>query len=230
MGQTPEILFYLLFIPHMLFALSIHEASHAGSAYLLGDDTAALAGRLTLNPLRHIDPVGLIAFFILHFGWARPVPVNPARLRRPGRDNIIVSGAGAAANLLCGLILLLAAKLWWLFLDPGNEAHKTVLAFVFVGAQLNIGLCFFNLIPVPPLDGSHILMELLPRRAAARLEPLMGHGWILLLLLVFGGRFLGVPLLWYIIGLPMRIIMLGVLGREDLVNTLAILSQFRFFL
>ena len=166
MFSQSDILFYLLFIPHMLFALSIHEASHAGSAYLLGDDTAALQGRVTLNPIRHLDPFGLIAFFIIHFGWARPVPVNPLRLKNPRRDNVLVSFAGPGSNLVMGMLLLVVIRVMWMVAGTGSESVRTALAFMFVGAQLNVGLCFFNLIPVPPLDGSHILLGILPRSLA----------------------------------------------------------------
>ncbi len=227
--DDPQILFYLVFIPHMLFALSIHEASHAGSAYLLGDDTAALEGRVTLNPIRHIDPVGLIAFFIIHFGWARPTPVNPARFSKPGRDDILVSFAGPGSNLLAGVILLVALRAAWVMTSGQGEAAHTALAFLFVGAQLNVGLCFFNLIPVPPLDGSHILLHLLPRGLSQRLEPLMNYGWIILLMLIFGGSFFGIPLFFYLIGLPMVLVMRGLLGGEAMAGLFAQLSDFRFF-
>jgi len=226
MFDQSDILFYLLFIPHMLFALSIHEASHAGSAFMLGDDTAALQGRVTLNPLRHIDPMGLIAFFIIHFGWAKPVPVNPLRLKNPRRDEVLVSFAGPGSNLVMGVLLLVTIRLIWEGMGTGSETARTALAFMFVGAQLNVGLCFFNLIPIPPLDGSHILLGLLPRSWAIKLEPLMGRGFIILIVLVIVASFLRIPIFSYLIGVPMSLVMWGILGGEVYGDTYRILQGF----
>jgi len=214
MGGENEILFYLIFIPHVLLALSLHEASHAGAAFQLGDDTAALMGRLSLNPLRHLDPMGALAFLIIHFGWAKPVPVNLLRFKNPRRDNMLVSLAGPLSNLALGLILLIALRLLYLAAPLESEARNTAVSFLFVGAQLNVGLSFFNLIPIPPLDGSHILLGILPESLARRLEPLFRQGWMLLLLLILGSRFLNFSLLGIIIGKPMFAIINAVLSPE----------------
>lgn len=205
MLSQPEMMFYLLFIPHMLFALSIHEASHAGSAYLLGDDTAALMGRLTLNPLKHIDPMGLIAFFILRFGWAKPVPVNPLNFKKPRRDDILVSLAGPGSNVALGIVLLVMIRLILLF--DGNEATNTIVQFLFVGARLNLALCFFNLIPIPPLDGSHVLMGVLPESMSDQIRPIMDKGPVLLIGLMMASYFLNIPIFRYLIWMPAELVM-----------------------
>lgn len=229
MDGNNQIFFYLLFIPHMLFALSVHEALHAYSAFLLGDDTAALQGRATLNPIRHIDPMGLIAFFIIHFGWARPVPVNPLRLRHPRRDEMLVSLAGPGSNLMVGLVLLLIIRGMFELELTGSETTRTALAFLFVGAQLNVGLCVFNLIPIPPLDGSHILLGILPIRLSHRIEPYFNYGWLVLLGLILLGRLGGIPFFGIIIGIPMQLFMWGVLGTECFVTIGKVMASFSFF-
>jgi len=219
MEGDPQILFWLMFIPHILLALSIHEASHAGSAYLLGDDTAALLGRVTLNPLRHIDPMGALAFILIHFGWAKPVPVNPTRFKNPRRDDLIVSLCGPASNLVLGLLFLVALRIIWEF-NGGSASQvaalpewvKTGAVLLFVGAQLNVGLCFFNLIPVPPLDGSHIITAVLPDSMADTVEPFLRHGWLILLALILLSSVAGIHLFGIIIGVPMRTVVGGVLG------------------
>ncbi len=167
----------------VLFAITLHEAAHAYVARLCGDPTAFLAGRITLNPLKHIDPVGtvLVPLSILLlsklgggggflFGWAKPVPVNVGGLRNPKRDMILVAVAGPAANLLM-------AVAWALFYKLAaavglNEAFFYAMAEA--GVMVNIGLMAFNLLPVPPLDGGRMLVGLLPNRLAypfSRLEP-----------------------------------------------------------
>ena len=228
MDPQAKILYYLLFVPHMLFALSIHEASHAGSAYLLGDDTAALQGRLTLNPLKHLDPWGLLAFFLIHWGWAKPVPVNPLRLRHLWRDDMIVSFAGPASNLLVGLVLLVLIRVAWIVMGVESEEARTALAFLMIGAELNIGLAIFNLIPVPPLDGSHILIHILPRSLARRLEPYLAYGPIILAILVLGTSFLPVPVFSFIIGIPMTLLIHTVLGGQIFMDVNAIMASLGF--
>lgn len=158
----------LLFIPVMLISLSLHEVAHGYAAYKCGDGTAKAFGRLTLNPLAHLDPIGAILILVVGFGWAKPVPVNPRNFRKPRRDLFIVSIAGIVVNLLLGLlgVLLLygSAKLSFL---PENTM-SLVMEFFYIFAVLNIGLAVFNLIPLPPLDGSKVVSTILPPALSAK--------------------------------------------------------------
>jgi Zn-dependent protease len=227
MGGENTILFYVIFIPHMLLALSLHEASHAGAALMMGDDTATRMGRLTLNPLKHLDPLGVLAFMIVHFGWAKPVPVNLLRLRNPRRDNMLIGLAGPASNLALGVLLLAGIRTVYLIGPVTDDLMMTVVAFLFVGAQLNIGLCFFNLIPIPPLDGSHILLGLVPERVADEIEPMFRYGGILLLFLVFGSRYLGFSVIGVLIGRPMAWVMKTIATPEVLADVFRCLIEFK---
>jgi Zn-dependent protease len=151
-------------LPAMLIALTVHEYMHAFVAYVRGDSTARDAGRLTLNPMPHIDPLGLAMILWGPFGWARPVPVNFANLKRPRLDMILVSAAGPVANFamafLAGGCISLISRAW----QSGFTASYFVL-FLKELFLINAILPVFNLIPVPPLDGSKILMGVLPRSA-----------------------------------------------------------------
>lgn len=138
----------IILIISLLFALSFHEAAHAYAAYKLGDDTARVAGRLTLNPLAHLDPVGTLMLIVFKIGWGKPVPVNPNNFKRPALDNFLVALSGPAANLTLSLI---AAGLLKIF--GTNAIAATVLSFFIT---LNTLLMVFNLMPIPPLDGSKV--------------------------------------------------------------------------
>jgi len=227
MGGENQVLFYLIFIPHVLLALSLHEASHAGAALLKGDDTAMRMGRLTLNPLKHLDPLGALAFLIIHFGWAKPVIINPLRLKNPRQDNMLIGLAGPASNLSLGVVLLAAIRTIYLLGPVEGELMTTVVAFLFVGAQLNIGLCFFNLIPVPPLDGSHIILGLVPGRVADAIEPYFRYGGIALLVLIFGSRYLGFNALGTLIWSPMAWVMKIILTTDVLTDVVRCLMEFK---
>lgn len=176
----------LLKVPALLLAVTVHEVAHGWVANRLGDPTARLSGRLTLNPLPHIDPIGAIAFVVAGFGWAKPVPVNPANLRHPVRDMTWVAVAGPISNLLLAFVGLVAlALLHWsgapLFLAQPLDG---ILLYVY---QFNVVLAIFNLIPLPPLDGGHFLPYLFPRGSWALLHQLEQYGPFILLLLVFTG-------------------------------------------
>jgi Zn-dependent protease len=178
----------------LLFSLSIHEASHAWMADRHGDYTARYLGRVTLNPIPHIDPIGTI-------GWAKPVPVNHAHLRNPRRDNIFISLAGPGANLLAGfsaffILLLLKTihpgtdRLILEFLRgvPGNESILTpIVGILFYVLLINIALALFNCIPIPPLDGHWVLYGLLPDNAASALERVGSYGFLIIYALMFLG-------------------------------------------
>ena len=172
---------FLLRIPVILLALSMHEAAHGLAAYKLGDPTARNMGRLTLNPIKHLDPLGTIMMLIFGFGWARPVPINPRYFKNPKNGMAISAAAGPAANLLLGFIGLICANLFWfavtraglIFKMDGMLYANTDSTFVvnlvtythmffYLFYMLNVSLGVFNLLPVPPLDGSRIFLSFLP--------------------------------------------------------------------
>lgn len=194
----------LLALPGLLLGLVLHEFAHGWTADRLGDPTARHAGRLTLNPLAHLDPIGTVLLLLFGFGWARPTPVNPFNLRSPRRDDVLVTAAGPAANLLVAFAALLAYRLL-----PGAwaEIGGTALSTV---AAINVYLAVFNLIPVPPLDGSHILAGLigLPPERSLQFQQV---GSMLLLLLVatrWVGRVLS-PVAGWVLGQLARAAGLG---------------------
>lgn len=193
----------------VLFAITLHEAAHGYVARLLGDPTAYLAGRISLNPVRHIDPVGTIAvpLFLLFaaklmggagfiFGWAKPVPVNWSRLKRPKQDILWVALAGPAANFVMALLWTVLLKV---LVIAGASATDFWAQMAIAGIQINIVLMVFNLLPLPPLDGGRIVYSLLPMKWAqpyARIEP---YGMLILLLLLFSGVLWQVlqPIIWF---------------------------------
>ncbi len=182
----------------ILLAITVHEFSHGWMANKLGDPTARLAGRLTLNPLAHLDPVGALMLLLVRFGWAKPVPVNPSNLHHPRRDMVWVSLAGPGANVAVALLLGLTFRLLW----PQIEHLKTVpfwlapvLLLVIYGVIINSALAVFNLIPIPPLDGSKILMGILPWRQAEKYSRIEPYGMHILLGLILFGWITKIPLI-----------------------------------
>lgn len=197
----------------LLFAITLHEAAHGWIASKLGDKTALMLGRVTLNPLKHIDIFGtvilplfmlILSKFTFAFGWAKPVPVNWESLNKPRRDMAFVAIAGPAANLLMALFWAAIAKISMLTnMNAGNVIVKDTATFFFAaglfGININVILMLLNLIPIPPLDGSRIVSSLLSPSAARTYEKIEPYGiWILLGLLVFGllGRLLYPPMLY----------------------------------
>lgn len=167
----------LLSLPAILIALSVHECAHAWMAYKLGDPTARNFGRMTLNPLKHLDPFGVICMIVAGFGWARPVPVQSRNLRNPKRDKALISLAGPVSNIILAFIGLLVLKiisalgepLIYILItaDPSSFefiAVQMLFSFLMLFCHLNAGLAVFNLLPIPPLDGSHLLALILPPR------------------------------------------------------------------
>jgi Zn-dependent protease len=177
----------VLKIPALLLAVTLHEVAHGWVADRLGDPTARRAGRLTLNPLPHIDPFGALAFILAGFGWAKPVPVNPRNLRHPVRDMAVVGLAGPVSNFLVAFIALVLLQL----VARGGAGLPLVAAPLFGVLRwvylYNLALGIFNLIPLPPLDGGHFLPYLVPRASWSLLRQLEQYGPILLLILVVSG-------------------------------------------
>jgi Zn-dependent protease len=174
----------------LLISLTIHEAAHAWTADRLGDRTARLLGRVSLNPLVHIDPIGTVLLPLIAavshlplIGWAKPVPVNMRNLAHPRRDFMIVAAAGPISNILQAV---LAAAIFR-GISMGAAPERWVEAILFFAIQINLLLAFFNLIPVPPLDGGNVLMGLLPPRAAASYWQLRQYGFLVLYALMFTG-------------------------------------------
>lgn len=195
----------IILAPPFLFALTIHEYSHGMVAFRLGDPTARDLGRLTLNPLKHLDPLGVLAFIIMKIGWAKPVPVNPRYFRTPLKDMIWVALAGPAANLFTAIASSLLAELLMLFapLIP-QPILFPLLQMLGASIWINLILAVFNLLPIPPLDGSKVLMGLLPARQAASYSRLEPFGFIILLVLFYTGILQ--KILMPIIGLAERMI------------------------
>ncbi len=176
----------ILRVPGFLLAISIHEYAHARMAYHLGDDTADLAGRMTLEPWAHFDVVGALMLLIAGFGWAKPVPVDPYRLRNPQRDMAMIAVAGPVANFVMAFVLeVVAILLFTIYKFEGIWSYIPIV--LSVGARINAGLGIFNLIPIPPLDGSRILEFYIPYQARHLWEEFKRHGFIILVALLMLG-------------------------------------------
>lgn len=194
----------LLYFVILIFSIILHELAHGGVAFALGDPTARNAGRLTLNPIPHIDLMGSILLpLVLHLsgagiliGWAKPVPVDIRRFRNPRRGFMLVGAAGPAANIA---IACLAAAAWKALQPEGPAGHLLIYASV-----INVVLAAFNLVPIPPLDGSRIVMGLLPRRLAYEYGKLERYGMLIVLALVVAGGFRYV--VWPIAELLMKVV------------------------
>ena len=183
-GNWNDILIELLIsIPAVLLCLSVHEAAHGFAANALGDPTAKNAGRLTLDPIHHLDPIGTICLLLFHVGWAKPVPVDVRYFKKPRRDIALVSLAGSLSNFLLALIALFLQRI---FMSGSSTILLAIGLFCYSTAVMSIGLGVFNLIPVPPLDGSKILFSFLPYQAElkfARYQQYIQFGMLILLFL-----------------------------------------------
>jgi len=195
----------VLMLPGFLMGVVLHEVAHGYVAYRLGDPTAKSAGRLTLNPIRHLDLMGSIVFIIsalagMGFGWAKPVPIDPRYFKHLRLGMRLVSVAGPATNFLLALLFALALRLVWPLVSPGSWAVPLVYILMF-GVVINLVLMILNLLPIPPLDGGQLLISLLPARAAMQLERLAPWGMFILVGLIVLGW------LSYILNPPLRFFM-----------------------
>ncbi len=195
-GIIDIIITVLMRIPAVLIAICVHEAAHGYIAYKLGDPTAKLMGRVTINPLAHFDLLGALCMLFFGFGWAKPVPFDFRQLKRPKRDTALIAAAGPISNLIVAFIF---AGLWiaqfyvtaalfpqW-FIAEDNAPIYILISMLEIIVQLNIGLMLFNLLPIPPLDGSKVLFSLLPARAYR-------------FILVYERYGMGILMLWIILG------------------------------
>ncbi|HQP35807.1 MAG TPA: site-2 protease family protein [Polyangiaceae bacterium] len=191
----------MMLVP-LVLSLSVHEWAHAWSAYRLGDDTASRQGRLTLNPIAHIDPIGtlLLPLMGIPFGWARPVPVNPMRFRRSTTMRtgmMITAAAGPLSNVI---IAILATVVWGLLFRVKPDwmlGNSGVSVLLNITIMMNVALALFNMLPFPPLDGSRVVDGLMPLKWRPQWEQVARYGWVGLLLAVVAGRYiLAIPLAW----------------------------------
>lgn len=176
----------LFIIPGILVGFAFHEFAHAKTAELLGDDTAKRLGRVTLDPAAHIDVLGFLMILIAGFGWGKPVPVNENNFKKPGRDNMLVSFAGPFMNLIVAIVFLLIYKAMLIlqFDFLSTYLGSIILRIIDVGVLMNLVLMVFNLIPVPPLDGFHILSGLFDFRGKGIHYKWYEKGRIILLILI----------------------------------------------
>lgn len=186
---SERLISFLLFIPVFLLSLTVHELAHAFTAFKKGDNTAKNAGRLTLNPIKHLDIVGSVMMPFISFssgllliGWAKPVPVNRSNFKDPLKDDALVSFAGPLSNLILAIIFAILLSLFYNFQITSSEL---VFNLLWYGVFFNVFLFAFNLLPIPPLDGSHILFDFFPNKLTAKYLGIGFYGTIILILFIY---------------------------------------------
>ncbi|MFA5104862.1 MAG: site-2 protease family protein [Candidatus Margulisiibacteriota bacterium] len=176
-----NMLFFVVMIAVILFAITVHEYAHGKVAELFGDPTPKMSGRLTLNPLAHIDPIGFLMLVIVRFGWAKPIPINLNYFKDPEKDMALVALAGPFANFS---LAVLAALLFRVIPLPGSALGIFLSSIFEYAVWINIALGLFNLIPVPPLDGSRLLRALLPCEGQIFVDRMEPYGFFILIFLI----------------------------------------------
>lgn len=171
----------------ILLAITVHEFAHAWTATVLGDPTAKMEGRLSLNPLVHLDPFGTIMLLLVHFGWGKPVPYNPYYLKNPRLGSLLIALAGPFSNFLLALIFSIPLK----YVSPDSIFVQFFLVVVFI----NLGLMVFNLLPIPPLDGSKVVAFLIPARYSQQLASYYQYGPLILLGIIIIERITNIPII-----------------------------------
>ncbi|MFC1892106.1 site-2 protease family protein [Thermodesulfobacteriota bacterium] len=187
----------LITVPIVLFSITIHEYSHGKAALSLGDPTAKNAGRLTLNPISHIDPIGAICLLLFHFGWAKPVPVDARYFQNPRRDIVLMALSGPVANFAAAFL----AGLFFRYFPMDFIIYQKILLYIVI---FNIALGLFNLLPIPPLDGSHVLENLLPPRASEKFRKVRRFAPFILIGVLLMDRFFQTGILGKLLETPIK--------------------------
>ena len=204
----------LILVPVILVALTVHELAHAAVALALGDDTARKAGRITLNPIKHVDPIGFLMLLLVGFGWAKPVQFTRENLKKPVRDEVLVAFSGPLSNMVLAFLGALALRL--VVGSPaisGLSSSSTIVDILVTFCVINIVLAVFNALPIPPLDGSHLITTFLHEKHQHVLILVTRYGFLLLIAIILIGRFTGYQLL-PIVGITNAIFeaLLGLVG------------------
>jgi Zn-dependent protease len=212
------ILRLIIQIPILLLTLTIHEFSHGYVAYLLGDDTAKRAGRLTLNPISHIDPFGLVMLFIAHIGWAKPVPINPYNFKNFKRDTAITAAAGPVSNFIVAILLSIFFNMIVKF-NPSIMYSKNLIStmgisMLYYAILINLALGIFNLIPIPPMDGSKILGGFLSDEVYYKYTAQEQRGAQLLMIIFAASYLFNLNLICSIIMPPLNFLLKLLIGQS----------------
>ena len=197
----------IISIPGILLAFTVHEYGHARMAYNLGDNTPKFQGRLTLNPISHIDPIGFIMILLFHFGWAKPVQVNKRAFKNYRKDDLKVSFAGPLANFLTSIIVLTIFAVLNKFVHINNKVYIMFILIMQYAISINMVLFFLNLMPIPGFDGFHILKDLFPKIVLKLPQNIEAYGNIMFILCVLPLPFLGNSIFYYMVHYPASVVL-----------------------